>query len=120
MMAPSCRRVIAALGLTQILAWGSSYYLLAVLAAPVVAETGWPLSWVVGSLSGGLLVAARVSPRVGAAGLVIVGLAPSLGGLLLERGGVGLVLGVLCGLAILNVAVVVALGLLAQSGPHET
>lgn len=89
--------IIGALGLTQILAWGSSYYLPAVLAAPVVADTGWPLSWVVGSLSGGLFVAALVSPRVGtaigrhggrpvlagsavliAAGLAVVGLAPSL------------------------------------------
>jgi MFS family permease len=59
--------VITALGLTQILAWGSSYYLPAVLAEPIARDTGWPLSWVVGGLSLGLLIAAIVSPRVGSA-----------------------------------------------------
>jgi MFS family permease len=57
--------VIPVLGVTQILAWGSSYYLLAVLAQPIASDTGWPLAWVVGGLSLGLLVAGIVSPRVG-------------------------------------------------------
>ena len=57
--------VITALGLTQILAWGSSYYLLAVLAPVVAADTGWPLPWIVGGLSLGLVAAGFVSPRVG-------------------------------------------------------
>ncbi|WP_081853047.1 MFS transporter [Bosea sp. 117] len=51
--------------MTQILAWGSSYYLLAVLAAPIAGDTGWSLAWIVGGLSLGLLVAGLVSPRVG-------------------------------------------------------
>ncbi len=55
------------MGVTQILAWGSSYYLPAVLADPIVRDTGWPLTWVVGGLSLGLLVAALISPRVGKA-----------------------------------------------------
>jgi arsenite oxidase small subunit len=50
---------------TFLLAWGSSYYLPAVLAKPVAADTGWPLSWVIGSLSIGLLVSGLISPRVG-------------------------------------------------------
>lgn len=62
---PDRRIVITALGLTQILAWGSSYYLPAVLAAPIATETGWTLTWVIGGLSSGLLVAGLVSPRVG-------------------------------------------------------
>lgn len=51
----------------SILALGSSFYLLAALAAPVAVETGWPLSWVVGGFSVGLLVVGLVSPRVGGA-----------------------------------------------------
>lgn len=89
--------VIAAVGVAQILAWGSSYYLVAVLAKPVVEATGWPLSWVVGGLSLGLLVSGLIARSVGrlidrhggrpvltgsavllAAGLVVVGLAPNL------------------------------------------
>ena len=61
----SRRRVIAALGVIQILAWGSSYYLLAVLAEPIARETGWPYAWVIAGVSLGLLVAAAVSIRVG-------------------------------------------------------
>lgn len=57
--------IITVLGLTQIMAWGSSYYLPAVIAPAVAADTGWPLAWVVGGLSLGLLVAGLISPRVG-------------------------------------------------------
>jgi MFS family permease len=89
--------VVSAVGVAQILAWGSSYYLPAVLAGPIAADTGWPLAWVVGALSVGLLVSGLVSPRVGhlierhggrpvlaasavlfALGLLGLGLAPTL------------------------------------------
>jgi MFS family permease len=53
------------MGITQILAWGSSYYLPAVLAAPIAAETGWSLPAVVAGLSCGLLLAGIGSPVVG-------------------------------------------------------
>lgn len=62
---PSRHFLILVLGVAQIFAWGSSYYLLAVLAQPIVNDTGWPLAWVVGGLSFGLLVAGIVSPHVG-------------------------------------------------------
>ncbi len=65
--APSRVVVISVLGVTQIFAWGSSYYLPAVLAKPIAADTGWSLSWVVGGLSLGLLIAGLVSPWVGRA-----------------------------------------------------
>jgi MFS family permease len=64
---PTRRTVIATLGFTQILAWGSSYYLPAVLAEPITRDTHWPLTWVVSGLSVGLVLAALVSPHVGKA-----------------------------------------------------
>ena len=62
---PNRHLVVTVLGLTQILAWGSSYYLLAVLAPAIAADTGWSLAWIVGGLSLGLIAAGFVSPRVG-------------------------------------------------------
>ena len=91
------RVVITALGMVQILAWGTSFYIPAVFAEPIVKDTGWSLGWVVGGTSVGLLVAGLLSPQVGrvidahggrpvvlasslfsAAGLAGIGLAPSL------------------------------------------
>ncbi|TKB32881.1 MAG: MFS transporter, partial [Mesorhizobium sp.] len=60
-MERSRRTIITVLGLTQIMAWGSTYYLPAVIAPKVAADTGWPLPWVVGGLSLGLLVAGLIS-----------------------------------------------------------
>lgn len=57
--------MISALGIVQILTWGSSFYLLSVLAGPISTDTSWPLAWIIGGLSLGLLVAGLVSPRVG-------------------------------------------------------
>jgi hypothetical protein len=57
--------VVTALGIAQIFAFGTTYYLPAVLAAPIAAETGWPLAWVIGGLSLGMLVAGAASPWVG-------------------------------------------------------
>lgn len=88
--------VVATLGVFQILAWGSSFYLLGVLAPAITADTGWPPALVVSGLSLALLAAGIVSPRVGrtiqrhggrpvlaassallAGGLIAVGLAPT-------------------------------------------
>jgi hypothetical protein len=55
------------LGLTQIMAWGSSYYLPAVLTDAIARDTGWQRTWIVGGLSLGLLTAAIISVRVGSA-----------------------------------------------------
>ncbi|HET7804205.1 MAG TPA: MFS transporter [Pseudolabrys sp.] len=59
------RAVITALGIGQILAWGTSFYFPAVFAEPIVAETGWSLGYVVAGTSLGLLVAGLISPQVG-------------------------------------------------------
>jgi MFS family permease len=64
---PASRPVtITALGIAQILGWGTSFYFPAVLAEPIVRDTGWSLFWVVSGTSLGLLVAGLISPRVGA------------------------------------------------------
>jgi len=57
--------VVGGLGVVQILAWGTSYYLPAVLAAPMAAATGWPLSFVVGGFSLALFVSGLAAPAVG-------------------------------------------------------
>lgn len=57
--------IVAALGVVTILTYGSSYYLLAVVAKAIVAEMGWPLAWVVGGLAVGSLTYGLVSPRTG-------------------------------------------------------
>jgi MFS family permease len=91
------RLVVSALGIVQILAWGTSFYFPAVFAAAIVADTGWSLGYVVSGTSIGLLVAGLISPQVGvlidrhggrpilmasslffAAGLAGAGLAPNL------------------------------------------
>lgn len=57
--------VITGLGLGQILSWGSTFYLLAVMAEPIAADTGWSLTGVVAGVSVGLIVAGFGSPLVG-------------------------------------------------------
>jgi MFS family permease len=56
---------VNALGLTQITAWGTSYYCLGVLAKPIVAETGWSLSTVFLGFTIALLVMGFISTWVG-------------------------------------------------------
>jgi MFS family permease len=58
-------QIISALGVVMIFTWGSTYYLMAVLAAPIAADTGWSLNAITGALSAGLLSAALISPAVG-------------------------------------------------------
>ncbi|WP_239952249.1 MFS transporter [Pantoea sp. Z09] len=88
---------VVVLGLVQILSWGGSFYLMAVMATPIVAETGWSQQWVYGALSTGILVSGLLAPLSGriiartggrmllalsgavmAVGLVIMGLSHSL------------------------------------------
>ena len=64
---PDRRIVLAALGVTQILAWGSTFYMLGVLANPIDRDTDWGYDWVISGVSVGLLTAGALSPRVGRA-----------------------------------------------------
>jgi len=57
--------IVALLGVMQILTYGSTLYLLTILAPPIVAETGWPLALVVGGMSLGLLFSGLVAPAIG-------------------------------------------------------
>lgn len=96
---PAARRwpVISALGVVMIFTWGSTYYLMTVLALPIAADTGWSLGSITGALSAGLLVAGLASPCVGrmiarhggrpvlaagcaliGAGLAVIAIAPAL------------------------------------------
>ncbi|MGU3467803.1 MFS transporter [Methylobacterium sp. C33D] len=86
-----------ALGVTQIVLWGGTFFLTAVVSDPIVAETGWPQAMVVGALSLAIFVSGLPAPFVGrtirrhggrpvlvtgatiiAAGLVLMALAQSL------------------------------------------
>jgi MFS family permease len=57
--------VILALGTTQTIAWASSYYLPAILAAPIGRDLGLSPTFVFGALSGALVIAGLLGPRVG-------------------------------------------------------
>ena len=56
---------ILALGITQIVSWGTTLYCLGVLGKPIVADTGWSQSLVFGGLTVGLLVSSAISTLVG-------------------------------------------------------
>jgi MFS family permease len=58
-------RVVVALGVTQTLAWASSYYIPAVLAVPMARDLGMASSWVFGAFSAALVLSALIAPWVG-------------------------------------------------------
>ena len=64
---PGQTGVVLRLGTTQTLAWASSYYLPALLAAPLAAELGMPVTRVFGAFTLALVVSALVGPRAGRA-----------------------------------------------------
>lgn len=61
-LAPS---VVWALGLTQIIGYGTLYYSFGTLAPAMAAEFGWSEEWVFGLLSASLLVGGLVAPLSG-------------------------------------------------------
>ena len=57
--------VVAALGTSQTIAWASSYYMPAILGAPIASALHLPTSVFFGLFSGALLLSAVVGPSVG-------------------------------------------------------
>lgn len=58
-------RVVIALGSAQTLAWGSTYYLPAILAVPIAAELGISTGLVFAAFSAALVIAAVLGPLAG-------------------------------------------------------
>ena len=58
--------VVTSLGVAQTISWASSYYIPAVLAAPMAASFGLSPVWVFGAFSMAMVVSATVGPWAGA------------------------------------------------------
>ncbi len=58
---------VTALGLTQLIGWGTTFYIPAVLAHVIAADAGWSLTEVFAAFSWSLLVAGLTSRRIGRA-----------------------------------------------------
>jgi predicted MFS family arabinose efflux permease len=65
---PPARRgwIVTSLGIAQTIGWASSYYIPAVLAAPMAASFGLSPVWVFGAFSMAMVVSATIGPWAGA------------------------------------------------------
>lgn len=131
--APHLGPVIAALGITQIIGWGTTHYMPAVLSEPIANGLGLSTTAVLGAFSWGLLVAGlsarragRLIDRYGARTVMSIASAIAAAGLLalaMARGLAGLLAGwTLIGLALRTIlydgafAALTALPALAEGG----
>lgn len=57
--------VIAALGVTQNIGYGTLYYSFSVLAPAMAHDFSWPVEWIFGALSSALLVGGFCAPKLG-------------------------------------------------------
>jgi MFS family permease len=57
--------IVWLLGLTQIIGYGTVYYSFAILAGDIALDLDWPVSWLFGSLTIGMLAGAVIAPEVG-------------------------------------------------------
>lgn len=62
---PSQIRIVVPLGITQTLAWASSYYLPAILADPIAHDLGLTANWIFGAFSAALAISGLLGPRIG-------------------------------------------------------
>jgi MFS family permease len=104
--------VVSTLGITQTLAWGSTYYLTAVFADPISIALGLPRVWFFGIFSAALLLSGLMGPLAGrmidryggrdvlaatnlvfAAGLVLMSFASNAAGLAVAWAVLGLGMG---------------------------
>lgn len=60
-------RVITALGFTQIIGWGTTYYALGALSMDIAADRGWSKFLIFGAFSAALLIAGFISRAAGRA-----------------------------------------------------
>jgi len=120
---------IWALGVTQIVGYGTLYYSYSMLAPAVAVELAWSEQWVFGVLSAALLASAVLAPvaghwadRIGAARLMVPGSAATAAALLLcalAPGRLGFAIGVLAmELASCFVLYATAFVALVQMGGH--
>ena len=65
--APGASRLAGTVALTQLIGWGSTYSIPAVLARPMAEDLGMPLAVAFGASSAFLLAMAGISPWLGAA-----------------------------------------------------
>ena len=63
----SMLRAVVALGITQIIGWGTTVYALGVLAKPISADTGWRPDLVIAGITVALLASGLVSTFIGRA-----------------------------------------------------
>ena len=57
--------VICGLGLTQIIGWGTTYYMLGALSQDIAQETGWSGTLIFGAFSAALLLSGLISRHGG-------------------------------------------------------
>lgn len=60
-------RVITALGITQIIGWGTTYYALGALSIDIAADRGWSKFLIFGAFSAALLISGLISRAAGRA-----------------------------------------------------
>lgn len=60
-------RAVICLGLTQLIGWGVTFYLIGALGPAMTADLGWSTATVYGGFSAAIVVMALVSPAAGAA-----------------------------------------------------
>lgn len=64
-MPREARLAIVGLGFSQIIGWGTTYYLLSLLSGPIGRDLGLSTAWVLGGTSITLGAAALIGPRIG-------------------------------------------------------